>query len=182
MEYREDLEHYYRDGYGQELNSKLNCAAVSDLLKTLESNDSPQMVTYITEGSGLLLLLNALGYAKDSDSLRADNYYGQSHRRYLSSQLCPFGGNFAAIKYDCPNDNERHKVLFFLNEKPLFLDGCKAGLCDLSYIKEKYKYYANADCTKASCGNSGNTLHITLLNTFLPLIVTILLVSQSCKQ
>jgi hypothetical protein len=32
MEYREDLEYYYRFGYGNEINVKLGCPPVKDLI------------------------------------------------------------------------------------------------------------------------------------------------------
>lgn len=32
MEYREDLEYYYRSGYGNEINVKLGCPTVKDLI------------------------------------------------------------------------------------------------------------------------------------------------------
>lgn len=168
MEYREDLGTYYESGYGYDLNSKPACAIMADMMKQLESNEQPQVVSYFTHASGIQLLLNAMMAAKDSDPLRSDNFYTQQRRKWATSQISPFTANLMAVKYNCPNENERQKVMFFLNENRIDFIWCRAGLCDLSVIKDKYKYYTNADCSKAFCGNSGSSLHLNLFNIVVP--------------
>lgn len=179
LEYREDLETYYGSGYGYELNSKPACATISDMLNHLESTEQPQMVSYFAHASTIQLLLNAMGAAKDADPLRADSYYTQSRRKWVTSQISPYAANLVAVKYDCPNENERQKVMFFLNEKPIDFTWCRVGLCDLSVIKEKYKYYRDADCSQTFCGNSGNSIHFSLFHVVLP--VTVLLILRLWK-
>lgn len=141
LEYLEDLQTYYKSGFGQKLNSRIQCAAIKDMLHHLESNNLPKTVAYFTHSKSILLLLTALKAVKDSDSLRADNYYSMSRRKWRLSEISPFSSNLAAIKYDCPNEVEREKVMFFLNEKPISFDWCKVGLCNWSDIKENYHEY-----------------------------------------
>lgn len=155
LEYLEDLQKYYKSGYGRKLNSRVQCAAVNDMLHHLETNNLPKTVVYFTHSKSVLLLLTALRFLKDSDSPRADNYYSMSHRKWRLSNISPFASNLAAIKYDCPNELERDKVMFFLNEKPLLLDWCKVGLCNWSEIKERYKDFTNANCDEYFCSESG---------------------------
>lgn len=104
LEYLYDLETYYGRGYGIELNNRLACAAISDMIHHLETDSEPNAVAYFTHSESVLLLLTALGAVKDSQPLRADNYYNMSHRKWRSSEITPFASNFAAVKYSCPNE------------------------------------------------------------------------------
>lgn len=154
LEYPEDLRKYYECGYGLESNERLLCGLVNDMLDHLESNEEPKAVVYLTHSSSLLLMLTALKAFKDEDTLRADNYHSMSNRKWRLSEIAPFASNIAIVKYDCPNDVEREKVKFFLNEKPIEFDGCEMGLCDLKEVKERYKEYKQANCDEYFCSNS----------------------------
>lgn len=160
LEYLEDLDKYFDSGYVRPISSRMGCAAVNDMIHHLENNNQPKAVVYFAHSKSILLLLNALQAYKDSDSLRADNYYSMSRRKWRVSEISPFATNIAAIKYDCPNDVEREKVMFFQNEKPLYFDWCKVGLCNLSEIKERYKVFTQANCDEYYCtgANGANTL------------------------
>ena len=100
LEYLEDLKYYYKAGYGSEINSKIMCAAVKDMVKNLQSEDSPKVTAYFTHASAIQLFLTALGYAKDNDALRADNYNLMKYRKFKSSVLSPFASNIAVVKYE----------------------------------------------------------------------------------
>lgn len=64
--------------------------------------------------------------------------------------------------YSCPNDQNRHKVQFFLNERPIDFDWCNIGLCDLSLVLEKYSHFLNADCSSMYCdGNTASYLKMS---------------------
>lgn len=98
LEYLEDLQKYYKSGYGRKLNGRVQCVAVNDMIHHLETNNLPKTVVYFTHSKSVLLLLTALRFLKDSDSPRADNYYSMSHRKWRLSNISPFGsnlGNFA---------------------------------------------------------------------------------------
>lgn len=173
LEYREDLHYYFKSGYGSAINEKIECAAVADLLKHLERNEQPQVVGYFTHSSAIQLLLVALGVGKDRDELRADNYLAQSRRKWKSSELGPFSANLAAIKYDCPNDNDRAKVIFFLNEKPVDLDWCRVGLCSWADVKSHYEKFQNANCGQIFCGgSSASSMHISVISVIFPFAIS----------
>lgn len=177
LEYLYDLQDYYGRGYGIEANKRISCAAVKDMIEHLGTDSGPNAVAYFTHSESVLLLLTALRAAKDSDSLRADNYYSMSRRKWRTSEIAPFASNFAAVKYSCLNEVEREKIMFFLNEKPLYFDWCKVGLCNLSEIKERYKEYTDANCDEYFCGggnaaNSLSTYRISVLT--LPVIAVTL--------
>lgn len=124
---------------------------MADMLANLESDEAPQLAAYFAHGSSMALLMHSFGYGRDAEHLRFDNYEKHLHRKYSISEQSAFGGNVAAVKYHCPNDTEQNKVLLLLNEKPLNLEGCNAGLCNLSFLLEKYKHFRNVDCAKEFC-------------------------------
>lgn len=124
---------------------------MQDLLHHLGSRDGPETIAYFTHSRAVLMLLTSLRIARDADKLRADNYYNMQQREWRVSDITPFASNFMAVKYECPNEVEAEKVMFFLNEKPVHFDWCREGLCNLSDVKEKYDEYASVDCEEYYC-------------------------------
>lgn len=173
LEYLYDLETYYVRGYGRELNKRLECAAVKDLIQHLKTDSEPNAVAYFTHSQSILLLLTALQAAKDSEPLRADNYYSMSRRKWRTSEISAFATNLAVVKYSCPNDVEHEKVMFFLNEKPLYFDWCKVGLCNLSEIKERYREYTEANCDEYFCSGINAAQPLTTYALYVLTIPTI---------
>lgn len=164
LEYADDLRYFYNVGYGNaEVNSQLACAAVSDMLQFIESVELPNVSAYFTHSSTVHLLLAAMGAVKDADLLRADNYAEMDNRKYKSSKDAPFAANLAAIKYECSNDDEHTKVMFFLNEKPLELDFCEEGLCSLTDLKRVYAAFDGADCANTFCKSGASYLGSSML-------------------
>lgn len=183
MEYREDLDNYYQSGYGYDHNAQPMCAAMADMLKHMESKEKyPQMVAYFGHASGVQMLLNSLRAVKDDEPLRADNYKQQFQRRWAISKISPFATNIVAIKYDCLNTLEHEKVVFYLNERPLQFDWCQRGLCDLSMVKNQYKYYRNANCSKAFCSETEKNSGIKLFHFSVKIIVISLLAVPLIKN
>lgn len=100
LEYLEDLKYYYKASYGSEINSKIMCAAVKDMVKNLQSETNPKVVAYFSHASAIQLFLTSLGYGKDNEPLRADNYSQMKYRKFKSSVLSPFASNIAVVKYE----------------------------------------------------------------------------------
>lgn len=76
------------------------CAAVKDMVMNLRSEDNPKVVAYFSHASAIQLFLTSLGYAKDNDALRADNYGNMKYRKFRASVVSPFAGNIAVVKYE----------------------------------------------------------------------------------
>lgn len=165
LEYLEDLKYYYKASYGNKLNENVMCSAVQDMIRNLQSDSAnPKVTAYFTHAAAMQLILTSLGYAKDSENLRADNYQQMKYRKFRTSVLSPFASNLVAVKYQCPNDPEFNKVQFFLNERPIEFSWCNIGLCDLSRVIEMYKKFLDADCRDMFCGgNSGSTFKISFI-------------------
>ncbi|KAJ6641584.1 Multiple inositol polyphosphate phosphatase 1 [Pseudolycoriella hygida] len=159
LEYHEDLKYYYKNSYGAGVNTRLTCSLVVDMLNQMESQALPNVVAYFTHSATFQLFLTALGAAKDNDGLRADNYDTQQRRMWKSSELSPFAANLAVIKYECPRDTERNKIMFFLNQKPLHFDWCNVGLCDWSKVQQRYSSFKQTDCLTTYCvSGSGSNI------------------------
>ncbi|XP_058121846.1 multiple inositol polyphosphate phosphatase 1 [Anopheles ziemanni] len=154
LEYKEDLAYYYQTSYGYERSTELACHAMADMLKHLKSREEPTVVAYFTHDSQIQLLLAALGAKKDSTPPRADNYPFMKYRQYRSSDI-PFAANIAAVKYQCAEQREPERVIFFLNEKPLMLDWCNVGLCNWSDVERKFQRFTDGNCDRMYCQGSG---------------------------
>lgn len=151
LEYPEDLRKYYESGHGREANARLLCELMNDMLGHLGTNEQPKAVVFLSHSSSYLLLLSSLGAFKDSKPLRADNYHQLADRKWRLSKIARLASNFAAVKYYCPNEVEKRKVGFFINEEPLELEGCDNGLCDWDVVKERYRIYSEVDCDEYYC-------------------------------
>ncbi|KAH8395305.1 hypothetical protein KR222_008568 [Zaprionus bogoriensis] len=165
LEYAEDLKYYYGSGYGFEENTRFNCRAAQDMLTRLSSSESPHVIAYFAHSTGLQTLLTALGINKDDVALRADNADAMVSRRWQVSQLGPFAGNFVAVKYDCPAELEKQKVVFFLNQNAVQLSWCNVGLCNWSDVLVKYKTLLEADCDEYYCRSAASAGQASLLAT-----------------
>lgn len=154
LEYREDINYYFKGGHGNEINSQLACTTVVDMLYHLETENatSPKVIAYFAHASTIQLLLTALGAAKDTIPLKSDNFAEMTNRKWKTSEICPFASNLAAVKYQCPNDEESpQRVKFFLNQKPLEFGWCNNGLCKLSDVVDTYRLYKEVDCERYFC-------------------------------
>ncbi|KAJ0177379.1 hypothetical protein K1T71_007388 [Dendrolimus kikuchii] len=163
LEYAEDLETYYKYGYGTEINQKIGCTHLKDMMeffKKHSENDTPQQpraVIQLTEAPTLMMVMAAMGIRKDQVPLTGDNYHTNSvqARKWSTSSMVPFTGNIAAVLYKCtPNGNfqvkEQYQVLFMENEKPMYIEECRVGLCAWSQVKAKYEELIN-QCDLSIC-------------------------------
>ncbi|XP_049869444.1 multiple inositol polyphosphate phosphatase 1-like [Pectinophora gossypiella] len=167
LEYAEDLNTYYKYGYGTPINQQIGCTLVKDMMDFLtnhverEPPQQPRTVIHFTEAPTILMTLAALGTHRDSAPLTGDNYHTNTaqSRKWATSSMLPYNANLAAVLYKCtPNGNfqynDRYQVLFLENEKTMYLDGCKVGLCDWSYVKSRFGEVADK-CNLDVC-NGGN--------------------------
>ncbi|XP_078035092.1 multiple inositol polyphosphate phosphatase 1 [Augochlora pura] len=142
FEYEEDLHYYTHSSYGQPMSPRVGCQPLQDMfqhfskLENRDAKDEQQGVFYFTHSSMLQLFLTTLGVAEDSTPLTASNYEAKQDRKWRTSYLAPFAANLAAVFYRCDSAN---KVRFYLNEKPLELEGCEQGVCDWEFLKNKLK-------------------------------------------
>lgn len=170
MEYREDLEYYYHSGYGNDINVKLGCPTVKDLINRFSQMENqnpydrtqPAGIFYFTHSTALQMTLAQLGIARDHDHLTHTNYNVLKNRKWRTSKISPFASNLAAVLFRC-DDGENHRIMFYLGERLVPYDGCNVGLCRWSYIKDKFSNIAR-DCNLDFCyyDRSGSQKHLPI--------------------
>lgn len=106
LEYFEDLEYYYKVGFGytdyRRLFENLNCNLMQDLLNFLQSNDANDHKARIfsTHSTILQLILVTLGVFEDEVQLTRHNFAQQTNRLWKSSLVAPMGTNLVVIRYE----------------------------------------------------------------------------------
>ncbi|XP_037908687.1 multiple inositol polyphosphate phosphatase 1-like [Hermetia illucens] len=173
LEFSEDLKYQYKSGYGNEINPKVPCEIIQDMLKRLSTDSQPQVTAYFAHSSLLQLVLVALGAYRDSVLLTSDNFETMSQRKWRTSLLDPFAGNLAVIKYNCSDNTQdpSPKVIFFLNQTPLQLGWCNVGLCNWSDVMRQYEKFFNADCKETFCNlNSSGLIRGSILLTIASIV------------
>ncbi|XP_031777741.1 multiple inositol polyphosphate phosphatase 1 [Nasonia vitripennis] len=144
LEYLEDLDYYYYSGPGREINSKLGCPLLKDMFthfRNLESGsyrEEPKGIFYFGHTVTLQSLLAALNIGKDNTPLLASNFHQNGRRSFRTSVLGSFASNLIAVFYRCGDARSPNKVIFYLDEVPVQLEGCNVGLCDWEYLKERF--------------------------------------------
>lgn len=156
-----DLGLYYKLSYGNEnLNSKLPCISIKDMINRLTDNSSSNKVTvYFSHAELLTMIITAFGIMRDAEPLVADNYVKMKNRKFRSSKWSPFASSFAAVKYNCPSvyDGEKDsiKILMLLNQKPIDMPWCKnRTICTIEELQNKFNNSTMWDCPYDICGSN----------------------------
>ncbi|XP_037726994.1 multiple inositol polyphosphate phosphatase 1 [Drosophila subpulchrella] len=139
LEFFEDLEYYWNDGYGYELTHRIACPAIADMFAALSSSTEERRANatlYFTHSGTLLKLLAHLGLARDKKPLTHKHF--ASERRWRTSQIDAFATNLAFLRYDC--DKEEPQVLVLHQERVVRLPGCPQDkdLCPLATLRRLY--------------------------------------------
>ena len=137
MEYREDLEYFWIDGPGHDINSDQACVLVKDMVDTFtsiaEGKGERHGSFYFTHSGTILKLLAFLEVFEDSEPLKSDNFHKMTNRKWRTSEIGPFGANIAFVLQHCRSD---FKMALFVNEKLTKLPGCEEEWCTLnSFIR-----------------------------------------------
>lgn len=186
MEYREDLEYYYRSGYGNEINVKLGCPTVKDLINRFSQMENhnqrdriqPAGIFYFTHSAALHMTLAQLGIAKDHEHLTHTNYNTMKNRKWRTSKIGPFASNLAAVLFRC-DEGEMHRIIFYLGEHIVPYEGCNVGLCSWSYIRDKFANIAH-DCNLDFCYKHHSGSQQNLAISWLTIVA--LVAVMFCKQ
>lgn len=140
LEYAEDLEYYWKDGYGFEITHSQACPAIKDLVDHLRFNSTqPQSTFYFTHSGTVLKLLAALGLYKDEHQLKHTNY--EQPRLWRTSEIDAFASNLLFVTFQCQPEDEEEQLLFMHQERIVRLPGCPQDrdLCPLSVFVQRHK-------------------------------------------
>lgn len=106
LEFFEDLEFYYRVGYGhrdhRRLFENIACFLMQDLVRFLQSNDENdhRVKIYNQNLTMMLLVLANLGAFEDDSSITRHNFAQQMQRLWRTSTIAPMASNLAVIRYE----------------------------------------------------------------------------------
>ncbi|CAL7947580.1 unnamed protein product [Xylocopa violacea] len=137
LEFADDLEYYWIDGYGHKLSYEQACPAMRDVFNFFGSVKGPLVSAYFTHSGTILKLLALLGVAKDDQHLTHDSFsLYADYRAWRTGVIDSFASNIAFVLYDCSGVPS---VLFMHQERPLYLPGCPMDMpCPLSIMKALY--------------------------------------------
>jgi len=132
LEYRQDVEYYWIDGYGYKLTYEQACPTLEDIvLQTgakIKDESAPSVVAYFTHSGTLLKVIARLGLFKDSIPLLGSNFeHHRSSRKWRTTEIDPFATNIAFILFNCSDDD--YKVGMMFKEKPM-----QQPLCGGKYL------------------------------------------------
>ncbi|CAG2119106.1 unnamed protein product, partial [Medioppia subpectinata] len=166
LEYLDDIEDYYEDAYGRNINSKQTCPLIGDLFAKVKQSvkSSKDTKTYLqfTHAGVMKRLYSGLGLfdvLHDNIDFKSDESVCLNDgRNWKSSLICPFNANFAAVLYKCKdnkkNDDKTHgkyKLLTLVQEKPVVIKGCDSYLCSVDKFIESYQQMSSNCDLKEIC-------------------------------
>lgn len=138
LEYREELEYYWQDGYGFDINYDSGCVLIKDIVENFESvlkgESVKKGIFYFTHSGTILKFLTFLGLFKDSEQIKSNNFHVMKDARlFRTSKIDPFGANIA---FALSNDS---KVGLYHNERLTLIPGCQDLWCDFEVLKSVFK-------------------------------------------
>lgn len=156
LEYLDDIEDFYEDAYGRNINGRQTCPLIGDIVrkvkKSIKNSKEKKSFLHFTHAGVMKRLYSGLGLF-NTLSHNIDNKSDESvclgdDRKWKSSLICPFSANFAAVLYKCSknkdnkNDDKKYgkyKLLTLVQEKPVLIKGCDSYLCSVDKFIDSYR-------------------------------------------
>ena len=160
IELLEDVDDYFGDGYGRNINAKAPCSLTHDILEKFASlvstgsdssdtsylrfshaGDVKQLISYL----GIYDVLNMNLEPGSSGKCRSNPDFNS--RDWRSSILSPFSANFVFTLYKCQGDTgSPYRVLTTLQEEPIVIRGCSTAFCPFSNFAKAMSRVSSEDC------------------------------------
>ncbi|XP_001655344.2 multiple inositol polyphosphate phosphatase 1 [Aedes aegypti] len=134
LEFGEDLEYYWIDGYGYELTYEQACSAFGDLLKRFDGELEPHTF-YFTHSGTLLKSMAFLGLHRDEYPLTHKDF--ERKRQWRVSEIDAFASNLVFTQFECTNGTH---VMLSHQERAVHIPGCPRGqtLCDYESFRRLF--------------------------------------------
>ncbi|XP_075574065.1 multiple inositol polyphosphate phosphatase 1 [Pelecanus crispus] len=151
LEYLNDLKQYWKRGYGYDINSRASCILFQDIFQQLdkavaESKSSKPisspLIVQVGHAETLQPLLALMGFFKDDEPLKANNYIRQTHRKFRSGRIVPYAANLVFVLYHCDQvktSKEEYQVQMLLNEKLMSFHHSNETISAYADLKDYYK-------------------------------------------
>ena len=132
--------------YGTELNTKLACPLIQDIMKNMANavngtEDYTRMDIKFLHSESVFLTASFLGLFKDEQKLSADwNRQQIDERKFRCSKVSPFGGNvvFQLLGNKTRHNNNKY-VRVLVSEKAVIVPGCPGEICPYQTFKNLYQ-------------------------------------------
>lgn len=166
IELLEDLDDYFGDAYGRDVNQKAPCTVARDLLSRIDSivgqqqEDRSTKRTFLrfSHAGAIKQLISYFGLFEqinmdlpsESSSCESDKW--DSRRGdWRSSLISPFSANIQFILYNCSSTENAgsgidYRLLSLLQERPVVVRGCASDLCPLDQFLAQYRSSQQQQC------------------------------------
>ena len=159
VELLEDLDDYFGDAYGRNINLKAPCSLTHDILDQfhdiIDKTDDGTRKTFLrfSHAGGMKQVISYLGLydvlnmniepTSTSKCRSKPDFYSRDWR---SSMLSPFSANFVFTLYKCESDPQ-YKVLTKLQGHPVAIKGCpSSALCPFDQFEQTLSRIPKNEC------------------------------------
>ncbi|KAF8796159.1 Multiple inositol polyphosphate phosphatase 1 like protein [Argiope bruennichi] len=152
LEFNDDIDDYYKDAYGNDVNYKQACPIaryIFNLFKSGENSNDTKVVLHFSHAGAIKKVYAMFGLFRDELPLTADAFCSEQNRKWRSSLIAPFNTNIELVLYQC---GEEYKVATFHNEKPVKVNGCDDEFCSFNKFSATYEPMSKAcNVSKICC-------------------------------
>ncbi|CAH2048276.1 unnamed protein product, partial [Iphiclides podalirius] len=145
LEYRDDVRHYHRNGYGSWVNVNLGGPVLKDLYESFDAvinGAGRNVVSYFTHDTMLEMAFCAMGLFKDAAAIRGS--VRNPNRLWKTSQIASFSVNFIAVLNSCQESGtQTYRVQFFVNE--LTSDLCPHAGCTWEQFQGMFQKFTSSN-------------------------------------
>ena len=157
IELLEDVDDYFGDSYGREVNQKAPCSVARDLVQRIHSivghGSEAKARTFLrfSHAGAIKQLISYFGLfdqlntdlPSPSSSCESDKWDSRS-QDWRSSLISPFSANIQFILYNCSSSGNSgsgidYRLLSLLQESPVTVRGCDSELCPLDQFLARYR-------------------------------------------
>jgi len=103
---------------------------------------SSPLIVQVGHAETLQPLLALMGFFKDDEPLKANNYVRQTHRKFRSGRIVPYAANLVFVLYHCDQvktSKEEYQVQMLLNEKLMSFHHSNEAISTYADLKDYYK-------------------------------------------
>eukprot|EP00095_Tigriopus_kingsejongensis_P006235 maker-scaffold301_size216225-snap-gene-1.25 protein:Tk06235 transcript:maker-scaffold301_size216225-snap-gene-1.25-mRNA-1 annotation:"hypothetical protein DAPPUDRAFT_301637" len=138
LEYYEELKYWHKNGYGHELNYKMACPLLANVVDIFQNDTSVTGTFYFSHSEALLPFIALLDLFHDPDPLRHDNFIEMQGRQYRTSFIGSFSTNLAFALLECQAE-PTHRLLTYHQEKRIKLPKCDQDPCHWEQFLQQYQ-------------------------------------------
>lgn len=145
LEYRDDVRHYHRNGYGSWVNVNLGHLPMKNLYESFEAaveGRGKKITSYFSHDTMMEMVWCALGIYKDDFELQGGRR--ELNRLWRTSYIGAFSVNLIAVLNKCTvSGTQSYRVQLFINEKATEL--CPLEGCTWQQFQQKFQPFASAN-------------------------------------